>query len=236
VSACGLIVSSLCEDISACQLLTLPLRIILRDSPTGRKFGSAVMFLFPYTHFLTIWSNFLGYTGMPDRTFSYEQASMSSEELAIASLPVPPDEVNAKGTSLFPQSSTLNLGFSYEPDVYYFDEEGNRLLKDNCPAQNASEFFCPNINQCTAALSPARTTSPSMNQMLGYLVVLAVVYTVLAAYWALVFPGAVRPYMCLFIPWWRPFFSTSHFILPSAEWRAPKILLFLAPKLLVRRV
>lgn len=169
----------------------LYLLLIFARSPSGGKFGSFILFLFPYTHMMTIWSNFLGYTGMPDRTFSFEQASMSAEELAVASLAVPPNEANAKGSSLNPQGSTFNLGWEYESDIFYFDDEGNRLRKDNCPWQNASAAFCPNINQCTGTWNPAPTSSPSTNQMFGYLVALAVLYTLLAAYWAIVFPGAV---------------------------------------------
>lgn len=168
------------------------LRVLFWGSPPGGKFGSVILFLFPYTHMMTIWSNFLGYTGMPDRKFSFEQASMTSEELAIASLAVPPNPANGKGSSLYPQGSTFNLGFEYEADIYYFDDEGNQLRKDNCPWQNASQAFCPNISQCNSALNPAPTTSPTTNQMFGSLIVLAVLYTLLAAYWAIVFPGAVR--------------------------------------------
>lgn len=179
---------------SSLALVSYPslLFIIVLNSPPGGKFGSVVLFLFPYTHFMTMWSNVLGYTGMPGRKFSTRQASMSAEELAIASLPVPPDEANAKGTSLYPQGSTLNLGYFYnEGEMWYYDDEGNQQRYDTCPYQNAMESFCPNINQCTSALTPAPTDSPSMNQMFGYLVVLAVLYTLIAAYWAQVFPGAV---------------------------------------------
>lgn len=118
---------------------------------------------------------------------------MSAEELAVASLIVPPNDANAKGSSLYPQASTFNMALD-TPDynsLWYTDSEGNQARRDNCPWQNSSEFFCPNISQCTSALNPAPTGSPSVNQMFGFLTVLAIIYTLLAAYWAQVFPGAV---------------------------------------------
>jgi hypothetical protein len=189
-------------------------------------FGVKVVgFLFPYTHFLTIWSNFLGYTGMPDRRFEFQHASMSPEELAIASLPVPPNEANSKGTSLYPQGSTFSVQTFYSDDYYYYEDVG----KDNCPAQNASEYFCPSISQCASALNPAPTpSSPSLNQMIGYLLALSSLYTLVAAYWAQVFPGSVCM-VVLFLP------STENTIISHfAEWSAAKVLLFLASELLVR--
>lgn len=189
---------------------------------------------------MTIWSNFLGYTGMPQRTFSFEEASMSAEELAVASLAVPPNEANAKGSSLYPQGSMFNLGYRYERDIEYIDDEGNWQRKDNCPSQNASDAFCPNINQCVGTWNPAPTNSPSTNQMFGYLVVLAVVYTLLAAYWAIVLPGAVR-----IVALWIHFDSMRHWFQDSSfcrcpfyrtEWCSTKVLLLSSYKLLVWRM
>lgn len=159
---------------------------------------------------------------------------MSAEQLAVASLAVPPNDANAKGSSLYPQGSTFNIALD-TPDydsLWYFDENGTRVRRDNCPAQNTSEFFCPNINQCTSTLNPAPTDSPSMNQMFGFLTALAIIYTLLAAYWAQVFPGAVRwDGTCVTLP------SVSRKLtlaLSSIEWRPSKVLLLLASQLLVR--
>lgn len=73
----------------------------------GAGFGLAVLSTLPYFHFSTMYSNFLGFTGMPDRTFSAQHASMSPEELAIDTLLIPPNEDNSQGTSFLPQGSTL---------------------------------------------------------------------------------------------------------------------------------
>jgi hypothetical protein len=42
---------------------------------------------------------------------------------------------------------------------------------------------------CVAAPEPSPTSSPSVNAVFGYLTVLAILYTLLAAYWVCVFPG-----------------------------------------------
>ena len=155
------------------------------------------MYLFPYTHFMTAWGNMLGYTAMPNRRFEMQHASWSPEELALHSLPSgsPLDyPQNANGTTLFPQGSTLNLNVEYLPydqETYYDPNSGTRKSYNSCPAQNASEAFCPFISNCPAAPKSPTADSPSVLDMMGFLVSLAALYTLLAAYWAQVFPGAV---------------------------------------------
>jgi hypothetical protein len=161
-----------------------------------------ILYLFPYTHFLTMWGNFLGLTAMPNRSFEWKHASWSPEDLALFSLPSSPVDspLNAKGTSLFAQGSTLNLktdDILYE-DSYYFDDNGNRQYLDTCPGQNNSEYFCQGLSQCAAALEPAPTmSSPSVHDMMGFLFSLCLFYTFLASYWAQVFPGGVSLLRCV---------------------------------------
>jgi hypothetical protein len=160
------------------------------DSVAGTLFG----FFFPYMHFTTIWANFLGYTAMPNRSFEAEQASWSPEKLAIESLSVPPDEANGRGGTLYPQGSTLQSELVYRYETYFDTDVNNTRTrtKDNCPASDLADYFCPFINQCTSTVSPAPVVgSPSVNDMFGYLLALAVFYTLVAAYWAQVFPGKV---------------------------------------------
>jgi hypothetical protein len=150
------------------------------------------MFFFPYMHFTTIWANFLGYTAMPNRSFEAEQASWSPEKLAIESLPFPPDETNGRGGTLYPQGSTLQTEHVYKYERYYDTELNRTISTTNCPAANLTDYFCSFLDTCTSTVSPpAVVGSPSVNVMFGYLLALAVFYTLVAAYWAQVFPGKV---------------------------------------------
>jgi hypothetical protein len=156
------------------------------------------MFLFPYMHFTTIWANFLGYTAMPNRSFEAEQASWSPEKLAIESLPFLPDEANGRGGTLYPQGSTLQTELVYAKSYSYYDPElGYSVALNNCPAANLTDYFCSYLNSCTSTVSPAPVSgSPSVNAMFGYLLALAILYTLVAAYWAQVFPGKVSYNSC----------------------------------------
>jgi hypothetical protein len=155
------------------------------------------MFFFPYMHFTTIWANFLGYTAMPNRSFEAEQASWSPEKLAIESLPFPPDEANGRGGTLYPQGSTLQTELFYKYEIYYDTEVNRTVALENCPASNLTDYFCPYLSACTSTVSPAAVVgSPSVNAMFGYLLALAVFYTLLAAYWAQIFPMKVSSNSC----------------------------------------
>jgi hypothetical protein len=158
-----------------------------------------------------MWGNFLGFTAMPNRKFERQHASWSPEDLALFSLPssLLDSPQNAKGTTLFPQGSTLTLRLDdilYD-DSYYYDANGNRQELNTCPGQNNSQYFCPALSQCTAALDPAPTMdSPSVHDMMGFLVSLCVFYTFLAAYWAQVFPGGVSSNQSLEVKGWSKTF------------------------------
>jgi hypothetical protein len=155
------------------------------------------MFFFPYMHFTTIWANFLGYTAMPNRSFEAEQASWSPEKLAIESLPFLPDEANGRGGTLYPQGSTLQTEVVSKYETYYDTDVNSTRSKDNCPASDLADYFCSYLNTCTSTVSPAAVVgSPSVNAMFGYLLALAIFYTLAAAYWAQVFPGKVSTISC----------------------------------------
>jgi len=97
---------------------------------SSESFGLFSLFMMPYFHFSTIYSNFLGYTGMPNKEFGYSEARMSPENLAISLLPVPPNEENSKGTTLFPQGSTI-MTHSYDD----YEEEDVFRLKYRIPRE-----------------------------------------------------------------------------------------------------
>jgi hypothetical protein len=148
-----------------------------------KSIGIAVLFMFPSVHFMSAWGNFLGFTGMPDRRFGYEHASMSPEELAIASLPVPPNPANGRGTVLFAQGATLNT------ETKEYDYVNSR---SNCPASSLEDYFCDlSFDICPSAAEVSPTESPSVLGLFGFLFSLSIIYTLMAAYWAQVFPGKV---------------------------------------------
>jgi hypothetical protein len=146
--------------------------------------GSIFFFPFPYFHFNAIWGNFVGYTSMPDRQFGSEESSLSTEELALKALPNPPNPDYGGDAEFAPQQSTFILDSFYD---YY------QQRKNPCPLPNMTgDFdFCPYLNNCGYAQDPgAITGSPSTNDMYGFLVAISVIYLLLAAYWAIVFPGS----------------------------------------------
>ena len=63
--------------------------------------------MIPYFHFMMIYSNFLGFTGLPNNKFGLQEAMMSPEDLAVASSPNPATYESSNATDLFPQGSTL---------------------------------------------------------------------------------------------------------------------------------
>lgn len=144
-----------------------------------RRIGNAILFWFPYVHFTGAWSNFLGYTGMPNRSFERSHASMSPEQLAIASLPMllPGDN----RSTLFPQGTTLNVEQKFSSSV----------SATNCPPSTITEGLCPDLFTCPSAAENSPTNSPSVNGLFGYMFCLAVIYTLMAAYYAQVRPGRV---------------------------------------------
>jgi hypothetical protein len=150
-----------------------------------KSIGLAILFMFPYVHFMDAWGNFLGFTGMPDRRFGYEHASMSAEELAIASLPVPPDSANGRNSTLFAQGATLNV------ETKYYLQNNFDSLVSNCPAKGLGDF-CSVRESCPSASEVSPTESPSVLGLFGFLFCLSIIYTLMAAYWAQVFPGKVR--------------------------------------------
>ena len=182
------------------------------SGPSGVSSGLFLWFI-PYTHFTALWSNVAGYTAMRGRSFGSAEARMSPEELAIASLPVPPNAENAMGTTLFPQSSTFNFGYKYYNynDIRYTDKDGGTQTKSTCPNTNSSSLFCSEINYATTCEfsgpnSPTEN-SPSFNDTLGLLVLMALFYTMLAAWWAQVLPAGngapQKPWFFLLPSYWR---------------------------------
>jgi hypothetical protein len=201
--------------------------------------GTLFRFFFPLLHFATIWANFLGYTAMPNRSFEAEQASWSPEKLAIKSLPVPPDQANGRGGTLYNQSSTLLNELFYKYETYYDTDVNNTRNKDNCPASDLADYFCSFMNTCISSVSPAPVAgSPSVNAMFGYLLALAVFYTLVAVYWAQVFPGKVSYIFWAVRMRRRPNTAkceSTHATFATPEWFAPEALFFLLAEILAIR-
>ena len=143
-----------------------------------RSIGNAILFWFPYVHFGGVWSNFLGYTGMPNRRFEQSHASMSPEALAVAALPSPLPDDNR--STMFPQGTTLNVESKYSSDG-----------GTNCPPSTIVENLCSSLFSCPSVAEQSPTETPSVNSLFIYMFCLAVMYTLMAAYYAQVRPGRV---------------------------------------------
>jgi hypothetical protein len=72
-----------------------------QNAVTGRLFLPFV----PYFHFLNLWGSYVGYTAMPNRTFTTQQLFLGQEELALTALSQPPGPIPV--TTMAPQGSTL---------------------------------------------------------------------------------------------------------------------------------
>ena len=149
------------------------------QKPVLKQFGLAAI---PYTQFLRIWGNILGYTGMPNREFMLRHLSRSPETLARQSI-APVDPATSQNTSLYEQASTLYL-FSANNDDYNFG-----TFESNCPAQSLNDNFCNLSGQCEGSLE---TDSLTSNALIAMLLAFSALYTLLGAYWIQVFPCGVR--------------------------------------------
>ncbi|CAJ1959846.1 unnamed protein product [Cylindrotheca closterium] len=147
------------------------------------------MFFFPYFHFQNVWGHFVGYTSLPDNKFTAAETSLSAGELAIKALPT--SNINpllAFDSKLAPQGSTFVLG---RYDVYNYDWKNPTTV---CPAANPSTGnygFCgDSYGNCMYVKDPGPMQStPTTNDIFGYLILLCVMYLLLAAYFAQVLPG-----------------------------------------------
>ena len=109
-------------------------------------FVLANLFMVPYFHFNNIFSNFLGFTGMPDKTFTAKHASKSPEELAFLSSPSVMSEENAKGSSLISQGSLLipktNDHYPYWSENYRDNNDPWLVwMKENNPDWTYSSYY-----------------------------------------------------------------------------------------------
>jgi hypothetical protein len=169
-----------------------------------QKFGLGILFLFPYFHFYSVWGNILGYTAMPDRKFSFNEAKMGAEELALKSLPgYPFSKGSSNGSSLWYQGVTLRTSREYDTGngpVDSLSTTGETMV--TCPPQD-TPGLCKYVF-CDYAIQPVPLTgSPSANGYFGYLTILVFVYAFVACYVAQIFPsgnGARRPWFFPLIP------------------------------------
>lgn len=163
------------------------------------------MFFFPYFHFMNIWGSFVGYTSMPNRQFTFKEASLSQEELAIAALPRPPSPNSA--TTMAPQGSMFVTKINYE----YYYESGTTT----CSVGDASDInMCSYVSACPYAEDPgAQYNAPTVLDSIGFLFALSVMYLIMAAYWSSVFDKGngkrERFYFFLLPSYWFPVMSES---------------------------
>lgn len=182
--------------------------------PRGAR--SFFWYLIPHYHFMAAWSNIVGYTSLPGNKFSIAEASQSPEELATKSLMNYKggegyDQSNTNVTSgLFPQGSTILVDYPYNPTTRYNYDEFYEPTS-NCPPTSVSNLCDVSTSaQCYTlkqGYDPS-TGSPSLNDTLGYLVSLVVIYSILAAYTAAVIPMANGAAMKFYFPFqWSYWFG-----------------------------
>jgi hypothetical protein len=173
--------------------------------------ASFLWFFVPQAHFMTAWSNILGYTSMPGNTFGFGHASKSPNVLATEALfnykggKVEPlyDEKNTNETSLFPQGSTVETEYNY--DFYSCDwspDLETTICESNCPP-GYSLSTCPNAAKGYPLSPSGGGRAPSFNDAIGYLFAVALVYSLLAAYLSSVFPmgnGSPMKFYFPFLP------------------------------------
>ena len=148
-----------------------------------KKLTMLFMFLFPYFHFTNAWGNIVGFTSMPNRTFGPSEASLSSEELAIMAMPGSINPAWGGTSSMADQASTFILGA-----LNFWDYDRNDL--STCPSGGNDTDFCSTMQTCQYAQNPGSIYgTPSVNESIGLMFALAVLFLLLAAYWAQVFPG-----------------------------------------------
>lgn len=179
-------------------------------------------FFIPQSYFAMAWGNVAGYTSLPGNEFSFEHASQSPESLSQLALR------NVKGGAEYDQSADEKQLFSQGAMLfteenwdgmssrYYqwaFDE--NAPQTSNCPPYE--ESFCgeedPNnprgntfYNPCANAKPGYPSSSPSVNDSLGLLFSLTVIYLLLAGYVSSVMPmgnGArLKPWFPFLLRYW----------------------------------
>lgn len=93
---------------------------------------------------------------------------------------------NANGTSLFPQGSTIMIEEYYDWNSTLYPEEP----MSNCPSKNVSNICLEDFGTCSNAIQgyPASGSS-SLNDSIGFLLVLVIGYSLLAGYVIDVLPG-----------------------------------------------
>ncbi|GFH45835.1 hypothetical protein CTEN210_02309 [Chaetoceros tenuissimus] len=137
----------------------------------------------PYFHFFTVYSNFIGYTMMPDHRFGPKESSQSPEDLALKFIAL---NESHRTTTPFPSGSTLLL------KSYYDWEEREKFAKENfvdpfsvnvCPINFIEGFNFCGYDDCDYAKgSKALTGTPSVHDTFGYLLLLSLLYVILASY------------------------------------------------------
>eukprot|EP00339_Tiarina_fusa_P012759 CAMPEP_0117055772 /NCGR_PEP_ID=MMETSP0472-20121206/38691_1 /TAXON_ID=693140 ORGANISM="Tiarina fusus, Strain LIS" /NCGR_SAMPLE_ID=MMETSP0472 /ASSEMBLY_ACC=CAM_ASM_000603 /LENGTH=1686 /DNA_ID=CAMNT_0004771953 /DNA_START=109 /DNA_END=5169 /DNA_ORIENTATION=- len=167
----------------------------------------AMIFLawFPYFHFLNIWANFAGYTSLPDNQFTASEASLSVGELAAKALGSNADPDWGLSSAMAPQQSM----FFTPDDVWKYRDYNDYEADSNCPdPDHPGANLCDYLYECKYAQGGGPVDGPSVMAIHGYLLLLALVYLLLAAYWAQVFPGGNgRPepfYFPLLPRYWFP--------------------------------
>lgn len=151
---------------------------------------------------MAAWSNILGYTSLPGNTFTFAESTKSPEYLAQLALSnynggKGYDPSNTNGTSLFPQGSTIIMEQYYEYGYSWTAETSN------CPSSETVNLC---VESWTTCVSPKKgypsSGSPSLNDRIGLLASLVVIYSILAAYVIAVLPMENGAAMKFYFPFY----------------------------------
>ncbi len=154
---------------------------------------------------MAAWSNIIGFTSLPGNTFTFAEATQSPEDLAQLALSNYKggkgyDPSNTNGTSLFFQGSTILLEEYYDPLNMYHDYWLQSKQLSNCPS-NETVNLCLDYATCYNPKEGYPSNgSPSLNDRIGLLASLVVIYSILTAYVILVLPMGNGAAMKFYFP------------------------------------
>ena len=196
----------------------------MSSAPTGAS--RFFWYFVPQFHFLSAWSNILGYTSLPGNKFSINEASKSPELLAGESLanhkgfPESVYDPNNTSGQLFPPGSTIltERYYDWTKDQYnyYYDDfigdsgnAGSERLS-TCPSAEVVPDLCSDYSECYNPKPGFPSTgSPSVNGNIGLLASLVAVYALLAAYVVMVLPMGNGAAMKCYFPFQYSYWCSS---------------------------
>jgi len=170
----------------------------MKEDPTLRR----IMFFDPYFHFIHIWGSFVGFTSKPNRQFTFDQAFLSQDDLAIDALPAPPNGEAGRSSSFAKQGATFMTTYTNCPVLPRED------FPEICEVPTYGDSIKYTYRDCVFIKNTGPLTGgPSAMDSVGYLIALSVLYLLMAGVWATMFSYGKgkggRFFSFLFTKCWR---------------------------------